>query len=77
MPIFEYACGSCGKEFETLVRGSSPAPECPSCHGSQLEKKLSTFSVASSALTMTMPSPDAAPCGSCGHPDGPGACHFS
>ena len=33
MPIFEYSCNSCGKEFETLVRGSSPAPECPACHG--------------------------------------------
>ena len=46
MPIFEYKCGSCGTEFETLVRGSSPAPECPECHGSELEKKLSGFAVA-------------------------------
>jgi putative FmdB family regulatory protein len=76
MPIFEYACGSCGKEFETLVRGSSPAPECPACHGSKLEKKLSVFAVASSSAT-TIPSADAGPCGSCGHPDGPGACQFN
>ncbi len=42
MPIFEYSCNSCGKEFETLVRGSSPAPECPACHGTELQKKLSS-----------------------------------
>ena len=24
MPIFEYRCGSCGNEFETLLRASSP-----------------------------------------------------
>ena len=76
MPIFEYTCGSCGTEFETLVRGSSPAPECPACHGSKLEKKLSGFAVASSSSAMTMPTADAGPCGSCGHPDGPGACQF-
>ena len=32
MPIYEYVCASCGKEFEKLVRQSSPAPECPDCH---------------------------------------------
>jgi putative FmdB family regulatory protein len=75
MPIYEYACGSCGNEFETLVRQSSPAPECPHCHGTQLNKKLSTFSAIGGGNTMAasdMPSP----CGSCGHPGGPGACQF-
>ena len=77
MPIFEYACSSCGSEFETLVRGSSPAPECPTCHGTELTKKLSGFAVASSSPEMTMSATDAGPCGSCGHPGGPGACQFS
>lgn len=31
MPIYEYACRSCGHEFETLVCGA------------ELEKKLSVF----------------------------------
>ena len=47
MPIFEFNCGSCGNEFETLVRSSSPAAQCPSCHGTDLHKKLSTFSAVS------------------------------
>ena len=71
MPIYEYACKSCGSEFETLVR-SSTVPDCPSCHSTDLEKKLSVFATAAAGPD---PAPIAAgPCGSCGHPDGPGAC---
>jgi putative FmdB family regulatory protein len=81
MPIFEFQCGSCGNEFETLVRSSSPASECPACHSADLHKKLSTFSavsksafgaVSSSAALDTLP----AGCATCGHPDGPGSCQF-
>lgn len=81
MPIFEYACRGCGNEFEALVRTSSPAPACPSCHSSDLHKKLSGFAVASSTpfSRSAMPSPgnEFAPCGGCGHPDGPGACQIN
>jgi putative FmdB family regulatory protein len=80
MPIFEYACRGCGKEFETLVRASSPAPECPDCHSGDLEKKLSAFAVASatpfSRAAMPSQGNEFAGCGSCGHPGGPGACQF-
>lgn len=74
MPIYEYACQQCGHEFEALVR-SSTVPECPDCHSTALEKKLSVFATAASNA-------DAAPvaagsCGSCGHPGGPGACAFN
>ena len=73
MPIYEYACTVCGQEFEKLVRQSSPQPECPHCHSSELRKKLSAFSALSSAPSATdLPGP----CGSCGHPDGPGACRL-
>jgi len=70
MPIYEYACSKCGNEFEMLVR-SSTAPGCPNCHSIELEKKLSVFAAGGAAA-------DAAPaaCGSCGHPDGPGACRM-
>jgi putative FmdB family regulatory protein len=71
MPIYEYACKSCGQEFETLVR-SSTVPDCPSCHSTELEKKLSVFATAPAGAD---PAPlAAAPCGSCGHPGGPGSC---
>src|SRR5690606_5532042 len=32
MPLYEYTCGGCGKEFEVLVRGQEK-PACPSCGG--------------------------------------------
>ena len=43
MPLYEYACQACEHRFETLVRGGE-LPECPSCHGTHLEKKQSTMS---------------------------------
>jgi len=73
MPIYEYACRGCGKEFETLVRASAPQPECPNCHGQDLEKKLSTFaaiSVASAAPAMPMG------CGGCANPGAHGGCPY-
>lgn len=73
MPIYEYRCSSCGSEFEKLVR-SSDTPECPSCHGHDLNRKLSVFATASAAGTATEALPG--PCGSCGHPGGPGSCAF-
>ena len=73
MPIYEYACNQCGQEFETLVRASS-TPDCPTCHSTDLEKKLSVFSTASAAPEAT---PASGPCGTCGHPAGPGACSIN
>lgn len=73
MPIYEYACRQCGHQFETLVRSGSQ-PECPNCRSRELDKQLSVIAtpVVSSGATAAAP----APCGSCGHPDGPGACAF-
>lgn len=71
MPIYEYSCKDCGNEFETLVRASS-VPDCPKCQSADLEKKLSVF--ATPAHTVSAAALAADPCGSCGHPDGPGAC---
>jgi putative FmdB family regulatory protein len=46
MPIFEYRCEGCGKEFEALVlKGTVPA--CPACKGEALERLLSIPAVKS------------------------------
>jgi len=74
MPIYEYECAACGKEFEKLVRQPLPAPECPDCRSTDLHKKLSAFAAPSGSVAGADDFP--APCGSCGHPDGPGACRF-
>jgi putative FmdB family regulatory protein len=41
MPIYEYACRSCGHEFEQLIRTGDTAA-CPSCKGQDLERLLLT-----------------------------------
>jgi len=71
MPIYEYACNQCGREFEALVRSSTVAA-CPQCHSTDLEKLLSVFATAASSADAAPVA--AGPCGTCGHPDGPGAC---
>jgi len=47
MPIFEYACRQCQKEFEALVRPNGDAPSCPSCASTELDKLLSIPAVKS------------------------------
>ena len=47
MPIFEYACKACGKEFEALVRTQDPAPACPACKSADLEKLISKPAIKS------------------------------
>lgn len=43
MPIYEYACLLCGKEFQELVlnRGEEKNLACPFCHGKELKKLVS------------------------------------
>jgi putative FmdB family regulatory protein len=48
MPIFEYACGKCGKVFEKLVLGRDPVPaECPHCGSKRVEQIFSSFATVS------------------------------
>jgi putative FmdB family regulatory protein len=47
MPIFEYTCKSCGREFELLVRPGSELV-CPGCASAELEKLTSLPAVHSS-----------------------------
>ncbi len=41
MPIFEFHCNGCDKDFEKLVFGSDPEVECPFCHEKKAEKLMS------------------------------------
>lgn len=40
MPIYDYHCRACDKDFELLVR-SGAMPACPTCGGQVLEKRVS------------------------------------
>ena len=44
MPIYEYVCGDCGENFETLVlKPGQDQVHCPKCGKSNLEQQLSQF----------------------------------
>jgi putative FmdB family regulatory protein len=75
MPLYEYACKQCDRQFELLVRGSD-TPECPSCHGRDLERRLSVFAAHTSGSAAPR-SFAPGPCGSCGDPRGPGSCSMN
>ena len=46
MPIFEYICNDCNKEFDVLVHSSNQYDiKCVSCESSSVKKKLSSFAV--------------------------------
>lgn len=48
MPIYEFKCGQCGKEFERLVFSGNDDPEnCPACGSAETRKILSVFASAS------------------------------
>ena len=49
MPIYEFTCEACSKDFESLVRSSDweGEVECPNCGSEKLEKQLSVFAAGS------------------------------
>lgn len=72
MPLFEFACPDCGKDFEELV-GSSDGVErirCPDCDSRKVVRKFSTFSARSAVKQKSSPLPMGG-CGRCGDPSGP------
>lgn len=74
MPIFEYACTECGKEFEAFVTASRTAA-CPACEGTKLEKRLSTPGMVGAAAGRREAS--IPPSGGCGAGGAGCACRMS
>jgi putative FmdB family regulatory protein len=67
MPLYGYACNTCGHDFETLVR-SSETPACPCCGGADLERQLSLVAAPAKGGGDAAPVCDGAGgCGSCCH----------
>jgi putative FmdB family regulatory protein len=71
MPIYEYACKSCEKRFEKLVKSMSSAAgvACPECGSKKTARTMSVFAVASAEQKSNAPAP-----GMCGRCGGPGPC---
>ncbi len=72
MPLFEYSCRACGREFEELVFGDRK-PECPGCGNPAPEQKHSVFAVGSGNSSRREPV-GGGPCGSCPDGQGSGGC---
>jgi len=64
MPIFEYRCDDCQKEFEELVTGDENIT-CPGCKSEKVTKLLSSFAApgGSTAMTACGSQKDACPSG--------------
>jgi len=46
MPIYEYKCEDCGKEFEKLVSSQSTEVVCEKCGSGNVRKLLSLFGMS-------------------------------
>lgn len=48
MPVYEYQCETCGREFDLFVRSATVGrePQCPDCGSSDVKKAVSLFGVA-------------------------------
>lgn len=69
MPIYEYTCNACHKEFETLVTGGYQ-PQCPACDSQSLTRLMSACGFLSKSTgpggeTQVKSSSAASGCGSC------------
>jgi len=73
MPIYEYRCESCSKQFETLVLRRDETVECPACGGTQLQKLMSAHAVGHGAPDTACGSAPCSPLPACGS-GGCGAC---
>lgn len=51
MPLYEYQCMTCGKQFEKMVSFAQAGqkPECPECHSNDTQKRLSLFASTGSS----------------------------
>ncbi|HSK29871.1 MAG TPA: zinc ribbon domain-containing protein [Candidatus Limnocylindria bacterium] len=56
MPIFEYRCRRCDRQFESIVLSSRERISCPSCGSTAVEKQFSVFSARLSGNEATSPS---------------------
>ncbi|MEN6452317.1 MAG: zinc ribbon domain-containing protein [Thermoguttaceae bacterium] len=70
MPIYEYACLDCGREFEELVRGSE-LPACPACGRGHVERQMSAPAGHVVGGTSSCPARDVCPSSHCCGPN----CH--
>ena len=52
MPLFDFSCAGCGREFEALVRTGHPA-RCPGCGSEDLTRLPTAFAVKTTERTQS------------------------
>jgi putative FmdB family regulatory protein len=73
MPLFEYRCTDCAKDFEKIVPRHDSPVSCPNCASLHVEKQLSVFAVSGTQGGKDFDAPQG--CGRCGAPE-PGMCQM-
>ena len=63
MPIFEYRCQQCGRQFEQIVWKADAQPECPGCGTSRVNRLVSSFAVAAASSRPQTVEAGPCPCG--------------
>jgi putative FmdB family regulatory protein len=68
MPIYEYGCAGCGKEFERYVPAPATVVACPDCESLKVRRRLSVVGVRTGGSAMATASGTAGGCcgGGCG-----------
>jgi putative FmdB family regulatory protein len=66
MPIYEFACMTCERHFEELVRMDDAPPACPECGGTNVVKQLSMFAAHGTAVQPSFSGPMGGGGGCCG-----------
>ncbi|OIO71765.1 MAG: hypothetical protein CO186_11255 [Zetaproteobacteria bacterium CG_4_9_14_3_um_filter_49_83] len=69
MPIYEFHCRQCERDFETLVMRSQEKVSCPDCGSDQLQKLISAHAVGHAMPDTACGSAPCSPAPACG-----GAC---
>lgn len=68
MPIYEYQCRQCEKEFELLIRGQEQ-PACPECGSDQLQRLMSAPAAHTASGDSLPTCNDSWPVPTCGRPE--------
>lgn len=48
MPIYEYSCQRCGRDFEVLLKTLNEEVSCPFCGGRELKRLMSVCAISTS-----------------------------
>jgi putative FmdB family regulatory protein len=66
MPIYEYRCNECEREFERYVSGASVAVECPTCQSERVMRRLSVVNRLNLGASSSVPAGGMSGGGCCG-----------